>query len=165
MKNNKEKESCTSMYGTYECHDPMHKDKGDFCAHCLFENFTWEQYLEKQKNPRDYIRKLYKLEISGWGGDITGMFYATEKEIRNLIGKEINFGEVLGRFSEIKVIIKNEHINVVSEDQEFLDQVQKKKIKLEIGYNPFEYFRCSRCGEKLDLETGECKKCKIKEEI
>lgn len=159
MKNNKEKELCTSMYGTYECNDPMHKDKGEFCAHCLFENMTWEQYQEMLKNPGDHNRKLWKINIETRDGNLSGMFYAIQRNIKKLIGKEINFGEVLGKYSEIKVELEERHIEVVTEDPKFLEEVQKKGINLEIGYNPFEYFVCSRCGKKLDLDTGKCKDC------
>lgn len=86
-----------------------------------------------------------------------------EKEIKNLIGKEINFGEILGKYSEVSEVIKHEHIGIVSEDQEFLKDVKKKKIKLEFGYNPFKYYICLKCSAKINSITGECEDCKIKE--
>lgn len=42
--NRKNEELCTSMWGTKICHDPEHKDRGDFCAHCLMSGLTWEEY-------------------------------------------------------------------------------------------------------------------------
>ena len=79
-----------------------------------------------------------------------------------LIAK-INFGEILGKHSDITEEFKWEWVSVVTEDQEFLKEVKKKNIKLEFGYNPFEYYTCSKCGEKLDPETDNCKNCNIME--
>ena len=49
------------------------------------------------------MNKLYKFHWDcGRMGNLDGVFIAEPKEIEALIGKEIHFGEVLGKHSDIQ---------------------------------------------------------------
>lgn len=74
-------------------------------------------------------------------GSLDGMFVASPEEVENAIGREAYFGEVLGKHSEISGTIEEDHITLVSDDQE------KVKWLVEVtggfptinGFNPLEY--------------------------
>lgn len=76
----------------------------------------------------------------GRQGEVDGKFICTEEEFYSLIDKEIYFGEILGKHSEIFGTIDKDDIKIISEDQEFiikcLEIFGKKTIS---GYNPLNY--------------------------
>jgi len=75
----------------------------------------------------------------GRQGDLDGRFLATEEDVKSIIGKEVNFGEALGKHSEIRGIIEEDDIKLVTNNQEFLKEADILKIDLSSGYNPFDY--------------------------
>ena len=44
------------------------------------------------------MKKLYSFELD-WGrmGSLEGLFIAEEKDVKDIIGKNVQFGEVLGK--------------------------------------------------------------------
>lgn len=79
------------------------------------------------------MKKLWKFE---WYDDyafIGGIFKATNKEVESLIGKEVCFGEVAGKHSEVYGIIEGCDIALISENPIIVDGM------IEFGYNPLEY--------------------------
>jgi hypothetical protein len=73
-------------------------------------------------------------------GTVEGLFVTTQEEIDAAIGKEIYFGEILGKHSEISGTLDKEDITVVSEDQDFIEKlIQLLGYKIS-GYCPFDYF-------------------------
>lgn len=78
-----------------------------------------------------------------WGryGCLEGLFIADKEHVEKLIGKEIYFGEVMGKHSEIYDTLKESDLTIKSEDQEFIQKC------IEIfgdgtisGYNPLDYY-------------------------
>lgn len=48
------------------------------------------------------MKKLYSFELD-WGrmGSLEGLFIAEEKDVKDIIGKNVQFGEVLGKHSDV----------------------------------------------------------------
>lgn len=65
--------------------------------------------------------KLYRFHKSfGRMGDLDGLFVATPSDIAYLEGKALDFGEALGKHSEIYFPFEMDQIEVVSDDQDFI---------------------------------------------
>lgn len=74
-------------------------------------------------------------------GSITGLFVTTTEELEKLYGKQVYFGEVLGKHSDIYGVFSPEDITVKSDDSAFIDKlVEIIGSKTISGYNPFDYF-------------------------
>lgn len=74
----------------------------------------------------------------GRQGNLEGVFAATEEQINNVTGKEIYFGEVLGKHSEIFGILDKENVTFLTDDQHFIEKCKEYKI-VPSGYNPLEW--------------------------
>lgn len=84
------------------------------------------------------MRKLYRFAADfGRMGRLSGIFSADEKDIENSIGKTVNFGEVLGKHSEIVLNITNDDFTEITGDQEFIDKFEQYNCSM--GHNPLEY--------------------------
>lgn len=76
----------------------------------------------------------------GRQGSVKGLFVTTQKELSEIYGTEIYFGEALGKHSDIHGEITSEDITIVSEDQEFIAKLAEIIGSDTIsGYNPFHY--------------------------
>lgn len=74
----------------------------------------------------------------GRNGNLEGVFVATAEEVEDLIGKDVYFGEVLGKHSEIYGTIERGDLDLLTEDQDFIEKAQSYGIDYS-GYNPFDY--------------------------
>lgn len=82
---------------------------------------------------------IYKLIVDcGRMGDLRGVFESTSKEIEELMGKRVNFGEVLGKHSEVVVTINEDCIAFLTDDEDFIEKARLYKL-IPTGYNPFDY--------------------------
>lgn len=85
------------------------------------------------------MKGIYKFyAYFGRMGSLSSVFVATAEDIENLIGEEVHFGEVLGKHSEMSLIIKKEHFTLATNDEKFI--VMFEELKLENGHNPFDYY-------------------------
>jgi hypothetical protein len=114
--------------------------------------------------------KLWKFDICfGRAGNIAGLFIATEKEVDFLIGNNIDFGEALGKHSEVHHQFTKEDLETLnvsnSTVQELLKAVGTRYIS---GNSPFEYIYakviCTKCrNEEYEdisyLINGNCAIC------
>ena len=86
------------------------------------------------------MKGLYKFYVGvGRGRDIEGLFIANSKEVKELIGKDVYFGEICGKHSEVEFEIKEEHIIFVANNPEVIHLVEK--FKLENGINPIQQWK------------------------
>lgn len=86
------------------------------------------------------MKKLYKFKWDcGRQGDVEGVFVAEEEGVRDAIGKDICFGEILGKHSDIVGTLEKRDIQILSEDCRFIEQFSK--IVGKIGYNPLDYVK------------------------
>lgn len=104
----------------------------------------WADKCSKQ--PLSYVRKrevgsMKILFYFHWDlrrmGKLEGHFVATQEQVDNIIGKDVHFGEVLGKHSEIYGTIEADEISVVSRDTEFIEKFED--IVGSAGYNPLNY--------------------------
>jgi hypothetical protein len=85
------------------------------------------------------MKKIYKFEADfGRMGDLDGVFVSTDEELQKLYGKQIYFGEVLGKHSEVFLTLETKHITEVTDDIKFIELFEK--YDLSNGYNPFDYY-------------------------
>jgi len=88
--------------------------------------------------------KIYTFEISARDGSIESVFPSTEEHIAWLIGKDIYFGEIWGKHSEVVLTMEPDVFTVVTDDPAVV-KMFKETIGV-TGYCPFDY---------LDDEQGE----------
>jgi hypothetical protein len=73
-------------------------------------------------------------------GDVEGLLVTTQEEINKNEGKQVVFGEILGKHSEIDGTCTATDFEVKSDDQDFIkklvDIIGSETIS---GYNPFHY--------------------------
>lgn len=97
--------------------------------------------------------KLYEFKANfGRMGSLSGRFFLdeeTEAKLPELYGKSINFGEVLGKHSEVVFDLEPKHLKLVTDDQAFLDKASELGISLAHGYDPI-----SRYFEDLQERGG-----------
>jgi uncharacterized protein YdcH (DUF465 family) len=104
-------------------------------------------------------------------GQLTTLFVATEDEVKSLYGKEVNFGEVLGKHSEVSGTIEENEITKMELDSETVEKVCAILGTTWSGYNLFEYVmhHCEKCecsypGYDWDTKNDKCYYCKDEEE-
>ncbi|QIW87824.1 hypothetical protein Ab1vBOLIVR5_gp176 [Agrobacterium phage OLIVR5] len=85
-------------------------------------------------------RGIYRFSWDcGRNGDIDGIFSAEENEVKEAIGKNVNFGEALGKHSEVYGVIEEGEIVLVTDD---VDAVKIfDTYDFSSGYNPLFYIR------------------------
>lgn len=84
------------------------------------------------------MKGIYKFYCDcGSMGSLSGVFVADSEDIQNLIGSSVDFGEVLGRHSDISGEIEKDEIIFVTDDANIVELFEK--FDLETGYNPFDY--------------------------
>ena len=86
------------------------------------------------------MQKLYRFNLDcGRMGELEGVFTASTSQIENISGKFIEFGEVLGKHSEIFIDkFDSSYLEVLSEDQEFVKKYSE--IIGSAGFNPLDYY-------------------------
>jgi len=73
-------------------------------------------------------------------GSLEGIFISTPEQVTSIIGKEVYFGEVLGKHSDISLILEDIDFDLITQDQEFIDKCIHYFGEGTIsGYNPFDY--------------------------
>ncbi len=87
------------------------------------------------------MKKLYEFRWDcGRMGELQGLFIADDVDIKNLMGENIYFGEVLGKHSEIEGPIEVGDITVKSDDPEFITKLIEIMGDGTIsGFNPFDF--------------------------
>lgn len=88
-------------------------------------------------------------------GDLEGVFVSTPDEVAKAIGSHVYFGEVMGKHSEVRGIIKEGEIKEISDDQSVV-KVFEKHLGGCVGYNPLEYLCCEHW---VDPNEQECEIC------
>lgn len=87
----------------------------------------------------------------GRSGSVSGLFVATEEEVKEAIGKRVYFGEILGKHSEVYGLLEERDVTKVELDSETVEKVEKILGDTWSGHNPLEYvyYDCSRCEEEM----------------
>lgn len=85
--------------------------------------------------------KLYKFKWDLDYGELVGMFIATENEVNEAIGKELYFGRVLGKYSEIYGMFELKDIEEINLSDAAIEELLHTVGKTVCGYNPLEYIQ------------------------
>lgn len=72
-------------------------------------------------------------------GDVDGMFFAEEEDVKNAIGKEVYFGEILGKHSDIYGTLEDGEIEEIELSATTLKEMYEILGTNISGYNPLEY--------------------------
>lgn len=86
------------------------------------------------------MKALYKLHIDcGRMGDLNGIFISDTEKMKELVSSEkhVNFGECLGKHSEVYCPITEEDYTFITADENVIEIVEQ--YGLENGFNPFDY--------------------------
>lgn len=87
-------------------------------------------------------------------GSLFGLFIATEEDIAQAIGKQVDFGEVLGKHSQVDGELEQGDFNKLDVTVEAVQEVSKHLGKTWSGYNPLEYIQvfttCEQCQETMN---------------
>ncbi|WP_321913530.1 hypothetical protein [Paraburkholderia sp. J11-2] len=77
----------------------------------------------------------------GRSGTLSGIFVCEKADLEKLYGKEVYFGEVLGKHSEVSLEMDAECFEIRTEDQDFIAKfIEIMGDGTISGYNPFDYY-------------------------
>lgn len=83
-------------------------------------------------------RGIYRFHWDcGRQGEVTGLFIATAEDVAEAIGKQVYFGEILGKHSEIYGKLEADEITLISENPSDVEVFER--LRLASGYNPLHY--------------------------
>jgi len=85
------------------------------------------------------MKKLFNFCWESRGGKVEGLFFATQEELEKIIGKEIIFGEVLGKHSDVYGSLERDEIQEIKLSQETLLELYNYFGETISGYNPLDY--------------------------
>ncbi|CAB3779326.1 hypothetical protein LMG28688_00805 [Paraburkholderia caffeinitolerans] len=77
----------------------------------------------------------------GRQGEVDGLFVVEKDVLEKAYGKEVYFGEILGKHSEVSGTLDRGDITVKSEDQDFIAKVEELLGSHLSGYDPFDYMQ------------------------
>jgi len=106
--------------------------------------------------------KVYKWEWDcGRQGSLEGLFVADEQDVLNAIGKDVYFGEVLGKHSDVHGKLEANEFTPLSDDPAVIAFVREHGP---FGFNPLGYVRlpCDDCEEGMSMEEEQtywCHEC------
>jgi hypothetical protein len=95
----------------------------------------------------------------GRNGDVEGLFITTKADLKKLYGKNVYFGEILGKHSEVHGEVNECDIDILTEDQDFLVKLEAILGTTLSGYNPFDYFEPDEDDEEDEDEDPLCPVC------
>lgn len=77
----------------------------------------------------------------GRSGEVQGLFITTASELQAAYGKDVYFGEILGKHSEVYGTLGEDDVEIISEDQNLLETLENLLGATISGYNPLEYLQ------------------------
>lgn len=88
------------------------------------------------------MKQLFKFNWDcGRMGDVDSLFIATQKQVDALLGKDVHFGEILGKHSDVSGIIDKEDIINLNLDENTVEILRAAVGEDTLsGYNPVEYY-------------------------
>lgn len=82
------------------------------------------------------MKKLYKFKWDcGRMGVVDSLFIALEENVEKAIGAQVDFGEILGKHSNVYGTLKQSDLTIVSDDQGFIEKLEELRI-LPTGHCP-----------------------------
>jgi hypothetical protein len=85
-------------------------------------------------------KRLYRFNLyCGRMGSLHGLFTADESEIVDAIGKRVNFGEALGKHSDVSCTLDAGHFEALTDDADFIAKFDQ--FRCASGPNPLRRLR------------------------
>ena len=113
-----------------------------FGASTIADSFTkpwYKPFLISTLNPFKSFTSYFRVASFIFSCSLD-IFTAEEETVSAIIGKEIHFGEVLGKHSDVHFEIEPRHIEVLSDDNEFIVKFIEILGKGTVsGINPLDY--------------------------
>jgi hypothetical protein len=82
---------------------------------------------------------IYRFAVRyGRMGDLAAIFTAESEDVEKLIGKEVHFGEVLGKHSDVSLEMDDRYLRLITDNPD--DVAMFERLELECGHNPFDYY-------------------------
>ena len=72
----------------------------------------------------------------GRSGFLDGLFVATQEEVDKVVGKEVYFGEVLGKHSEVYGTLQADDVKLIDIDEDAIEKIVAVTGESISGYNP-----------------------------
>lgn len=89
------------------------------------------------------MKKLYRYTMGcGRHGRVDGLFTVEEADLKAALGKEVYFGEILGKHSEVMGTLEESEFEMLTDDAAFITLFEK--YGCESGRNPLNYLREDR---------------------
>lgn len=111
--------------------------------------------LRNYGRPRMKVRGIYRFEQSfDRSGTLYGIFVEETSIVDRLYGKEVHFGEILGKHSQVSATITKENLKLITTRYDFISGFME--LKLDTGINPLDFIES---GELEDSENGRCGVC------
>ncbi len=86
------------------------------------------------------MEKLYRFSWDyGRSGNVEGVFIATEDEIDSAMYKEVWFGDILGKHSDVYGILEEHDLEILDVSDITIQELKKVLGRSISGYNPLEY--------------------------
>ena len=83
------------------------------------------------------MKGIYRFHWNcGRSGSLDAIFVADASEVASAIGKELYFGEVLGKHSEISGTLESDDVKLISDTTADVEAFER--LKLETGLNPLQ---------------------------
>jgi len=96
--------------------------------------------LKLKKGENKNMKKLYKFYWDcGRQGDVEGLFFANEENVKSAIGREVYFGEILGKHSEVYGTLDKGDLEVIDLPNDVVELLIGKLGSNLSGYNPLDY--------------------------
>jgi len=109
----------------------------------------WYNQIDNEWYCTDPLDELVLVQLSNDGrqGLIEGLFICTRRELeQEILGNHINFGEILGKHSDIslefhKELADEKDLTIMSSDADFIKNLQRvlKVSRTISGHNPLDY--------------------------
>lgn len=114
------------------------KELKDYTSKELYDLYI-QKYKDENKEDENSLLNAYTMFLDcGRMGEVYGLFLATEEDIENASGKPVEFGEILGKHSNVYVNDFDKiDIDFISNDPHIIKII--KEHGLETGYNPLNY--------------------------
>jgi hypothetical protein len=104
------------------------------------------------------MKKLYKFRWDcGRQGTVEGIFIAEEQEVKDAVGQQVNFGEILGKHSEVYGTIDDGEITEIKVSEITVKEMEDVLGSTICGHNPLHHiqYECSRCGDTMRVDDCE----------
>jgi hypothetical protein len=102
------------------------------------------------------MEKLWKFNwYLGRGGDVEGVFIATQEEIDAAVGKRVYFGEICGKHSEVQGTLEAKDLKEITDDETVI-AIVKEHLDGGMGYSPLDYITCEH---GMNLAEECCETC------